>query len=224
MLTPLLTLVATVAVLLAAVWLCQRRLIYFLGSQDVPPVDSILPGAEDISFDTPDGLRLSGWFAPPTATVARAAVLVFNGNAGDRSFRAPLAAALNQAALLVLLFDYRGYGRNPGRPSEKGLVTDARSPGVCRLARRGGCWLPGLLRRVARGSGGIGAGSGAPAGCAGPSLAVHLVDRHGPPVLPIPAHQPAPARSVRLAWADRTPHLPGSDRYWRPGPHRPPEP
>src|SRR6266567_3060988 len=127
MLTPLLTLVATVAVLLAAVWLCQRRLIYFPGSQDVPPVDSILPGAEDISFDTPDGLRLSGWFAPPTATVARAAVLVFNGNAGDRSFRAPLAAALNQAALLVLLFDYRGYGRNPGRPSEKGLVTDARA-------------------------------------------------------------------------------------------------
>src|SRR3989442_657947 len=71
MLTPLLTLVATVAGLLAAVWLGQRRLIYFPGSEDVPPVASILPGAEEISFDTPDGLRLSGWFAPPTATVAR---------------------------------------------------------------------------------------------------------------------------------------------------------
>src|SRR6266851_1895190 len=127
MLTPLLTLVAMIAVLLAVTWLCQRRLIYFPGSQDVPPVASILPGAEEISFDTPDGLRLSGWFAPPTVTVAGATVLVFNGNAGDRSFRAPLAAALNQAALSVLLFDYRGYGRNPGRPSEKGLLTDART-------------------------------------------------------------------------------------------------
>src|SRR5713101_2096590 len=86
MLTPLLTLVATIAVLLAVVWLCQRRLIYFPRSQDVPPVASILPGAEEISFDTPDGLRLSGWFAPPTATVAGATVLVLNGNAGDRSF------------------------------------------------------------------------------------------------------------------------------------------
>jgi uncharacterized protein len=46
-------------------------------------------------------------------------VLVFNGNAGDRSFRAPLAAALNQAGLSVLLFDFRGYGRNPGSPSER---------------------------------------------------------------------------------------------------------
>jgi len=127
LLTPLLTLVATVAGLLAAVWLCQRRLIYFPASRDVPPVASILPGAEEISFDTPDGLRLSGWFAPPTATVAHATVLVFNGNAGDRSFRAPLAAALNQAGVSVLLFDYRGYGRNPGRPSETGLVTDARA-------------------------------------------------------------------------------------------------
>ena len=135
MLTPVLTLVATVAVLLAVVWLCQRRLIYFPRSQNVPPVASILPGAEEISFDTPDGLRLSGWFAPPTATVAGATVLVFNGNAGDRSFRASLAAALNQAGFSVLLFDYRGYGRNPGSPSEKGLVTDARTARACVAAR-----------------------------------------------------------------------------------------
>src|ERR1700694_5660389 len=74
MLTPLLTLVATIAVLLAVVWLCQRRLIYFPRSQDVPPVASILPGAEEISFDTPDGLRLSGWFAHSTETVAGATV------------------------------------------------------------------------------------------------------------------------------------------------------
>src|SRR2546425_13109948 len=127
MLTPLLTLVAMIAVLLAVIWLCQRRLIYFPGSEHVPPVASILPGAEEISFDTPDGLRLKGWFAPPTATVARATVLVFNGNAGDRSFRAPLAAALNQAGLSVLLFDYRGYGRNTGTPSEAGLLMDARA-------------------------------------------------------------------------------------------------
>ncbi len=135
MLTALLTLVAPIAVLLAVVWLCQRRLIYFPRSQDVPPVAGILPGAEEISFDTPDGVRLSGWFAPSTETVAGATVLVFNGNAGDRSFRAPLAAALNQAGLSVLLFDYRGYGRNPGSPSEKGLVTDTRTARAYAAAR-----------------------------------------------------------------------------------------
>ena len=41
--------------------------------------------------------------------------------------RATLAAALNRVGLSVLLFDYRGYGGNPGSPSEEGLATDARA-------------------------------------------------------------------------------------------------
>lgn len=55
------------------------------------------------------------------------AVLVFNGNAGDRSLRAQLAAGLSRLGMSVLLFDYRGYGGNPGRPSEDGLAADARA-------------------------------------------------------------------------------------------------
>jgi fermentation-respiration switch protein FrsA (DUF1100 family) len=54
-------------------------------------------------------------------------VVVFNGNAGYRWLRADLAVALNRNGLSVLLFDYRGYGGNPGRPSEKGLAADARA-------------------------------------------------------------------------------------------------
>jgi fermentation-respiration switch protein FrsA (DUF1100 family) len=53
--------------------------------------------------------------------------VVFNGNAGDRSMRAALAAALNRMGHSVLLFDYRGYGGNPGRPTEDGLAADARA-------------------------------------------------------------------------------------------------
>jgi fermentation-respiration switch protein FrsA (DUF1100 family) len=41
--------------------------------------------------------------------------------------RAALAVALNQMGLSVLLFDYRGYGGNPGRPTEEGLAADARA-------------------------------------------------------------------------------------------------
>jgi uncharacterized protein len=55
------------------------------------------------------------------------AVLVCNGNGGDRILRAPLAAALCSVGLSVLLFDYRGYGGNPGSPSENGLAADARA-------------------------------------------------------------------------------------------------
>ena len=54
-------------------------------------------------------------------------VLVADGNAGDRTLRAPLAAALADQGLGVLLFDYRGYGGNPGSPSEHGLALDVRA-------------------------------------------------------------------------------------------------
>ncbi len=61
-------------------------------------------------------------------------MIVFNGNAGNRADRLPLGTALVQLSYSVLLTDYRGYGGNPGAPSEEGLGTDARA--VHRFATR----------------------------------------------------------------------------------------
>jgi uncharacterized protein len=131
--------VLTVAVVLLAalalLWSQQRRLIYLPAPRAVPPAATVLPGAEEVSFPTEDGLRLDGWFLPAAAAGRGPAVLVCNGNAGNRSLRAPLAAALARAGLAVLLFDYRGYAANPGRPTEAGLAADARAA-VAYLAAR----------------------------------------------------------------------------------------
>ena len=105
----------------------QRRMIYFPRRDVVPPAASVLPGAEDVAFETADGLQLNGWYVSAGGNAERRAVIVFNGNAGNRALRAPLAAALRESGLSVLLFDYRGYGGNPGSPSESGLVADARA-------------------------------------------------------------------------------------------------
>jgi fermentation-respiration switch protein FrsA (DUF1100 family) len=80
-------------------------------------------GARGVVLETEDGIRLGAWYFP----AGRSAVLVCNGNGGDRSMRAPLAAALNRLGHSVLLFDYRGYGGNPGSPTEDGLAADARA-------------------------------------------------------------------------------------------------
>jgi fermentation-respiration switch protein FrsA (DUF1100 family) len=64
---------------------------------------------------------------PSRGSASGISVLVANGNAGNRSLRAPLANALSRQGLSVLLFDYRGYGGNPGHPSEEGLGRDARA-------------------------------------------------------------------------------------------------
>ena len=113
--------------LLLLVWLFQRRLIYFPLEHDVPPAENILPGASDVVLTTTDGLELGAWFVPATAGSPRATVLIFNGNAGHRAARAPLARVLADRGFAVMLFDYRGYGGNPGSPTERGLALDARA-------------------------------------------------------------------------------------------------
>jgi uncharacterized protein len=113
--------------LVVVVWLGQRRLIYLPYPSGVPPVAEALPGARAVELDTSDGLTLGGWFVPPLAGDRELTVLVAPGNAGNRSLRAPLARALAKEGFAVLLFDYRGYGGNPGNPSEAGLARDVRA-------------------------------------------------------------------------------------------------
>jgi uncharacterized protein len=136
----LLVLLVVAALLLAPLgllWAFQRRLIYLPSPGPVPPAATILPGASEVTFPTADGLQLHGWFVPRPQGSGGAGprdphepgpvVLVCNGNGGDRSMRAALAAELSRLGLAVLLFDYRGYGGNPGVPTEEGLAADARA-------------------------------------------------------------------------------------------------
>src|SRR5688572_4643245 len=112
--------------ILAIVWTQQRRLMYFPFA-DVPSPERVgLSGVSAVSFPTSDGLTLNGWFIGQPVT-PQFTIVVFNGNAGNRAFRAPLAKALAAANFAVLLFDYRGFGGNPGLPSEHGLKNDARA-------------------------------------------------------------------------------------------------
>jgi uncharacterized protein len=121
------------AVVLSLLYVTQRRLIYFPGS--IGPGAELLPrGAEEKELRTADGLRLAAWFLPVATRSGPAgdrtpgpAVLICNGNAGDRSHRLPLAEALTERGYAVLLFDYRGFAGNPGTPTEAGLRADARA-------------------------------------------------------------------------------------------------
>jgi uncharacterized protein len=122
-----LVVLVAVVLLLVVVWALQRRLIYLPSHATVPPAGQVLPGARDVAFRTADGLELRGWFVPAAGSDTGMAVLVASGNAGDRSLRAPLARALAHRGLAVLLFDYRGYGGNPGSPTEDGLARDVRA-------------------------------------------------------------------------------------------------
>lgn len=119
--------VLVVVVVLTLAYVFQRSLIYLPTGGPVPAAAQVLPGARDVRLDTADGLTLGAWYVPATGPDLGFTVLVANGNGGNREHRADLAAALRDRGLSVLLFDYRGYGGNPGDPTEEGLALDVRA-------------------------------------------------------------------------------------------------
>jgi uncharacterized protein len=122
-------LIGTVVIgtVLGMLWTFQRQLIYLPDTTRVAPAAEVLEGARDVTLHTEDGLELGAWFVPATgrARGPEMAVLVAPGNGGNRAGRVSLAQELSLRGLAVLLMDYRGYGGNPGRPSEEGLAADA---------------------------------------------------------------------------------------------------
>lgn len=81
---------------------------------------------EDVLFTAADSVRLHGWFYPakPDDDSPGLVALVCHGNAGNISHRLDLCEALVDNGLSVLLFDYRGYGKSEGKPSEEGTYLD----------------------------------------------------------------------------------------------------
>jgi pimeloyl-ACP methyl ester carboxylesterase len=78
---------------------------------------------EDRTFTTSDGVRLHGWLFRADATAPT--LIWYHGNAGNLTDRAEMAVHLARRGINVFLFDYRGYGKSEGRPSEKKLLLDA---------------------------------------------------------------------------------------------------
>ncbi len=111
----------------SVLWSLQRKLIYF--PDPVAPVSAAAAGttARDVTLRTADGLDLGAWLVGPTGPDRGVHVLFLPGNGGNRADRASLARRLAAAGFSTLLVDYRGYGGNPGTPSEEGLALDAQA-------------------------------------------------------------------------------------------------
>jgi len=106
-------------------FIMQPRLLYY---PDMPGRElESTPAAvglayEDVTLRTRDGVQLHAWFIP--AGNPRATLLFCHGNAGNISHRLDSIRLQHALGLQVLIFDYRGYGRSEGSPSEKGSYRD----------------------------------------------------------------------------------------------------
>ena len=79
---------------------------------------------EEVFFKTSDNLELNGWFI--FSKDARYTIIFCHGNAGNISHRVEKLKFFNELGCNVFIFDYRGYGKSKGSPSEKGLYLDAQ--------------------------------------------------------------------------------------------------
>jgi uncharacterized protein len=123
--------------LVAYVYFAQDRLVYFPGvgrEMRATPGDAGL-AYETLTLKTEDGEQLQAWFVPREK--ARAAVILFHGNAGNISHRLEYLAMFHRMGLATLIFDYRGYGRSTGKPSEEGLHRDAEAAWKFLVGERG---------------------------------------------------------------------------------------
>ena len=81
---------------------------------------------EDAWFNAADGTKLHGWYVP--CDQPRAVILFAHGNGGNITDRADMLRAMHyQMHSSVMIFDYRGYGRSEGVPSERGILADGRA-------------------------------------------------------------------------------------------------
>jgi uncharacterized protein len=107
----------------ACLFIWQRKFIYFPNQQRPSLAQVDAPGVREVTLTSSDGLRLLAWYVPAGPT--RPTVLYFHGNGGNIGDRAVHISAFAKAGYGFLIPEYRGYGGNPGRPSEQAFFADA---------------------------------------------------------------------------------------------------
>ena len=113
------------AAALSGMYVIQRDLQYFPSHRDPAPQAVGLTGVDRVTLATPDGETLVLWFTPPA--MGRPVILFLHGNAGALPDRADRLAYYQSRGFGAAFLSYRGYGGSSGRPSETGLLIDAKT-------------------------------------------------------------------------------------------------
>ena len=80
---------------------------------------------EDLYLTTSDGIKINAWLVKSSN---QASTIIFaHGNAGTMGERLMKIKFWHDLGLNILIFDYRGYGRSQGHPTESGIYLDAQA-------------------------------------------------------------------------------------------------
>jgi len=114
-------------IVVGVMYVLQRGMMYLPDTRHFGPAEFYgIEGMREVTIVTEDGLELGAFFMPPPDENA-ATLVLFHGNAGHIGHRVLKAATFHMFGMGVLLVEYRGYGGNPGSPTEDGLYMDGRA-------------------------------------------------------------------------------------------------
>ena len=102
----------------------QRSFLYFPSKETIDISNYDDTGLNEVELNTSDGLVLKSWFKKPNSQEGYT-ILIFHGNSGHIGDRVEKFKRFIAAGHGLLFLEYRGYGGNPGKPTEKGLHNDA---------------------------------------------------------------------------------------------------
>ena len=101
----------------------QARLVYLPSGESWNNPETVGLAYEDVYLDSADQATLHAWYVP--AAGADVTVLFCHGNGGNISHRLETLKLLHELRVNVLIFDYAGYGKSTGSPSEAQTYQDA---------------------------------------------------------------------------------------------------
>jgi fermentation-respiration switch protein FrsA (DUF1100 family) len=106
-------------------YVTQRSLMYFPDTAHVTPAQAGLPEAEEVALTAADGVGITVWHVAPKDS--KPVILYFHGNGGALRYRVERFKKLIAEGIGLVALEYRGFGGNPGAPSERGLIADAEA-------------------------------------------------------------------------------------------------
>ena len=121
--------------LVALLYLVQRSIMYFPDTRRHSPAGLGLQQSEEVTLQSADAVRLIVWHVPPREGMP--VIIYFQGNGGGLDLRAERFKKLTAGGVGLVALNYRGYGGSEGRPTETGIILDAKAAYDFAAARYG---------------------------------------------------------------------------------------
>ncbi len=112
-------------IIIAFFYYSQRDMMYFPTKEEYNLSEYNLDDFKKFTVITNDNLEISGLYKAPFDD--KPIIIFFHGNTGHAGYRENKIRDFVNKGYGVLLAEYRGYGPNQGKPSEKNLYEDARA-------------------------------------------------------------------------------------------------